>query len=138
MLGIKLFQQATEKRYIHINVTENWLWSTRVTPAPSIDTLIINLNLKLVWQLSLLRLVTSDPIVKSELLNECVSSIFQTDNNIIIAPGPKQLPILSIDPVFTIAKVKTLMRKLNPKSAGGSNGIPPIFLKTVNTHCLHR
>ena len=58
--------------------------------------------------------VTSDPIVKAELLNEYFSSIFQTDNN-IIPPSPQQLPILSIDPVFTIAKVKTLMRNFGSK-----------------------
>ena len=57
MLGIKLIQLVTEKLYIHLNVTENWLWSTLVTPAPSIDTLILNLNLKLVGLLSLLHLV---------------------------------------------------------------------------------
>ena len=28
MLGIKLLRLATEKLYIHLNVTENWLWST--------------------------------------------------------------------------------------------------------------
>ena len=77
--------------------------------------------------------VTSDSIVKVELLNEYFSSIFKTDNNIIIALGPQQLPILSVDPVFTIAKVKTRMCQLDPKSAGGPDGVPPIFLKS----CQH-
>ena len=72
------------------------------------------------------------PIVQPELLNEYFFSIFQTDNS-IIPPGPQQLPILSIDPVFTITKVKTLMRKLDPKSAEASDGFPPIFLK----NCEH-
>ena len=72
--------------------------------------------------------VTSDPIVKSELRNEYLSSIFQTDNN-IIPPSLQQLPVLSIDPVFTIAKVKTRMRKCDPKSSGGPDDIPSIFLK---------
>ena len=57
MLDIKLLQLAIEQLCIHLNVTENWLWSTRVTPAPFIDTQILNLNLKLVWLLSLLHLV---------------------------------------------------------------------------------
>ena len=57
MFGIKLLRPATEKIYIHLNVREYWLWSTRVTPAPSIDTLILNLNLKLVWHLPLSHLV---------------------------------------------------------------------------------
>ena len=76
--------------------------------------------------------VTSDPIVKAELLNKYFPSIFQTNNN-TISPSPQQLPILSIDPVFTIAEVKTRMRKFDPKSAGGLDGVPPIFLK----RCQH-
>ena len=72
--------------------------------------------------------VTSYPIVKADLLNEYFSSIFQTDNN-IIPPSPQQLPILSINPVFTIVKVKIRMHKLDPKSVGGLDGVPPIFLK---------
>ena len=57
MLGIKLLQLAIEKLYIHLNVTENWPWSTCVTPVPFIDTQILNVNLKLVSLLSLLHLV---------------------------------------------------------------------------------
>ena len=73
--------------------------------------------------------VTSDAIVNAELLNEYVSSIFQTDNN-IIPPSPQQQ-------VFTIAKVKTLMRKLNPKSAAVRTVFLLYFLKAVNTHYPH-
>ena len=49
--------------------------------------------------------------------------------NNIIQPSPQQLLILSISSVFTIAKVQTLMRTLDPKSAGGPH-VPPIFLKS--------
>ena len=76
--------------------------------------------------------VTSYPIVNAELLNEYYSSIFQTDNN-ISPPSHQQLPVLPIDPIFTIAEVKTRMRKLGPKSAGGPDGVPHIFLK----RCQH-
>ena len=92
------------------------------------------LKVKLVWYLSLLHLVMLHQILllKLSYLLNIFSSIFPTDNN-TIPPGPQQLPILSIDPVFTIAKVKTLMHKLDPQSARGPNGVPPIFLKS----CKH-
>ena len=75
--------------------------------------------------------VSSDPTVKAELLNDYFSSSFQIDNN-VIPNCPPPLPTLSFEPRFTIAKVKTLMRKLNPKSAVGPDGFHPIFFKNCN------
>ena len=70
--------------------------------------------------------VSSDPTVKAELLNDYFSSTFQIDNN-VIPNCPPPLPTLSFEPRFTIAKVKTLMRKLNSKSTGGPDGFHLIF-----------
>ena len=75
--------------------------------------------------------VSSDPIVKAELLNDYFSSTFQIVNN-VIPNWPHSLPTLSFEPRFTIAKVKTLMRKLNSKSAGRPDGFHPIFFKNCN------
>ena len=72
--------------------------------------------------------VSSDPTVKAELLNDYFSFIFQIDNN-AVPNCPPPLLTLSFEPGFTIAKVKTLMRKLNPKSAGGPDGFHPISFK---------
>ena len=116
MLGIKLVQLATEKLYIHLNVvTENLLWPTRITPVHSIDTLILNFNLNVTPHIIPSGDVTSDPMVKAELLNKYFSSIFHSDNN-INPSSPQPLPV-SIDPVFITTKVKTLICKLYPKSA---------------------
>ena len=70
--------------------------------------------------------VSSEPTVKAELLNDYFSFTFQIDNN-AIPNCPPPLPTLSFEPRFTIAKVKTLMRKLNSKSAGEPNDFHPIF-----------
>ena len=75
--------------------------------------------------------VSSNPTVKAELLNDYFSSTFQIDN------CPPPLPTLSFEPRFTIAKVKTLMRKLNPNRAGGSDGFHPIFFKNCNESLSH-
>ena len=74
---------------------------------------------------------SSDPTVKAELLNDYFSSTFQIDSN-AIPNCPPPLPTLSFVPGFTIAKVKTLLRKLNPKRAGGPDGFHPIFFKNCN------
>ena len=130
MLGIKLLQVATEYLYIHLNVTA-------LVNSSNTGAFYRYANSKLKSKVSVASLITSsgnvtlDPIVKAQLLKEYVSFIFQTDNN--IPPSPQQFPILSIDPVFTIAKVKTRLRKLHPKSSGGPDGVPLIFLKS----CLH-
>ena len=75
--------------------------------------------------------VSSDPTVKAELLNDYFSSTFQIDNN-VIPNCPHPLPTLSFEPRFIIAKVKTLMGKLNSKSAGRPDGFHPIFFKNCN------
>ena len=75
--------------------------------------------------------MSSNPTVKAELLNDYFSSTFQIDNN-VIPNCPPPLPTLSFEPGFTIAKVKTLMRKLNPKSAGEPDGFHPISFKNCN------
>ena len=75
--------------------------------------------------------VSSDSTVKAELLNDYFSSTFQIDNN-AIPNCPPPLPTLSFEPRFTIAKVKTLMRKLNSKIAGGPDDFHPIFFKNCN------
>ena len=56
---------------------------------------------------------------------------FQIDNN-AIPNCPPPLPTLPFEPRFTIAKVKTLLRKLNPKSAGGPDRFHSIFFKNFN------
>ena len=72
--------------------------------------------------------VSSDPTVKAELLNDYFSSTFQIDNK-VIPNCPPPLPTLSFEPRFTIAKVKTLMRKLNSKSAGDRMAFILSFLR---------
>ena len=144
MADIKLLQLATKNLYIYFNVTENWLWSTQVRSAPSIDLYDTNYKLKSKVNVSPLVTpssdVTSDPIVKlHELLYQKCPSIF-FKSIITSSPQAPTTPcaISRVDPVFTIAKVKTFMRKLDLKSGGGPDGFSCISQKVVNTQYIIR
>jgi len=75
--------------------------------------------------------VTVEPDVKARLLSDFFQTLFTRDNGSVPAaadlPGasPSGLSHISFTPNF----VRRIINKLKLKSAGGPDGIPPIFLK---------
>ena len=134
MLGIKLLQLVTEKLCIHLNVTENWPWPTRVTLTPFIDTQILNLNLKLVWFLSLPHLVMLLQILSLKL--SYLTNMFPLFFN-NIPPSSQQLPVLSIDPVLQLQKLKLVCASWTQSQPAVRTVYLLYSLKAVNTHYPH-
>ena len=97
-------------------------------------------NSKLKSRISVAPLITpsgdviSDPIVKAEQRNEYFSSIFQTDDS-IIPPSHQQLPILSIESVFTIAKLELVYASWTQSHPAVRTMSLIYLLKAVNTLC---
>jgi len=72
---------------------------------------------------------TIDPQVKAALLSQYFQSQFTTDNNALpgIQPRSKDAGISSI--VFSPLVITRIIKKLNNRSAGGPDDIPPAFFK---------
>lgn len=70
---------------------------------------------------------TIDPQVKAELLANYFQSQFTLDNHILPRMQPRcgTANISSI--VFTPVLISRIIKKLNARSAGGPDGIPPVF-----------
>ena len=80
---------------------------------------------------------TIDPQVKAHLLSEYFQSQFTTDNLKL----PSTIPCTT-DPgissiIFSPILVKRIINKLNARSAGGPDGIPPVFFKNACSSVCH-
>ncbi len=75
--------------------------------------------------------VTVDPEVKAKLLSDFFQTLFTHDKGSV--PDAANLPTASPSGlshiIFTPNLVRRIINKLKQKSAGGPDGIPPIFLK---------
>jgi len=74
--------------------------------------------------------VTTNPIVKAELLQSVFVSKYTVDNNVI--PPLPQVPVSNklSHIVFSPPLIKRVIRKMRAKAKGGPDAIPPIFYKT--------
>jgi len=74
-------------------------------------------------------LISTNPVVKAELLQSVFASKFTADNT--INPPPLQVPgtdkLAHI--VFSPPLIKRVIRKMRAKAKGGPDAIPPIFYK---------
>jgi hypothetical protein len=81
---------------------------------------------------------TIDPEVKASLLSQYFQSQFTTDNHILPDMQPPSAIITGISSnIFTPSLVSGIIRKLNARSAGGPDGIPPSFLKKACASLSH-
>ena len=74
----------------------------------------------------------SDPVTQANCFNDFFSSVFTLDNNImpdIKSRVPDNVSLNGIN--FTTAGVLKILKKLNEKSAGGPDLLPPILLKNI-------
>jgi hypothetical protein len=72
---------------------------------------------------------TIDPQVKAELLSKYFQSQFTTDNNVQPGMQPRIVNSSISSVTFTPVLIKRIISKLNARSAGGPDGIPPSFFK---------
>ena len=74
--------------------------------------------------------ITTNPVVKAELLQSVFSSKFTTDNNIIppITPVPGSGKMSHV--VFSPPLIKRVIRKMRTNAKAGPDAIPPKFYKT--------
>jgi len=76
--------------------------------------------------------LTIDPQTKANLLSEFFSSTFIVDDGVIpVAPVRTSATLDNV--FFSQQNIFKVLGKLKANSAGGPDGIPPIFLKTVRS-----
>ena len=81
---------------------------------------------------------TIDPLVKAHLLSTFFQSQFAIDNlKIPYTPPCNTHPGIS-SIIFSPTLVKRIINKLNVRSAGGPDGIPPAFFKNACSSLCHR
>jgi len=80
--------------------------------------------------------LTNDPAAKATAINDYLSSVYTVDNGTIPPPPPQPTTSTPDSPrpdlthvQFTSQNVYNYIRKLNSKSSGGPDHIPPVFLK---------
>lgn len=79
---------------------------------------------------------TIDPHVKAELLSKFFQTQFTTDNKTQPSMHPRTTDAGISEITFTPLLVSRIIKKLNAQSAGGPDGIPPVFFKhTSNAIC---
>ena len=76
--------------------------------------------------------IVSDSFDRANCFNDYFASVFTVDNNItphIVSRVPEHVSLNNIN--FSHTTVYNILRKLNPKSSGGPDHIPPILLKNI-------
>ena len=77
----------------------------------------------------------SDPVTQANCFNDFFSSVFTLDNNIMPAIIPRVPDNVSLNSInFTTPGVFKILKKLNEKSAGGPDLLPPMYF--TQKHCL--
>ena len=76
----------------------------------------------------------TDPTHRAELLNSTFKNYFTLDNNIIPPLAPFSTSSQNLSNIyFNPFSVERAIKNLKIKSAGGPDGIPPVFLKMCST-----
>ena len=76
--------------------------------------------------------VICDPVERANSFNDFFASVFMVDNNISPHMDSRVPENVSLNYItFTRAGVLKILKKLNAKSAGGPDHIPPILLKNI-------
>jgi Reverse transcriptase (RNA-dependent DNA polymerase) len=74
--------------------------------------------------------LSTDPIVKTELLQSVFSSAFTADNGFILPLSTSTSPPTKLSTIiFTPTLVKRVINGINGKAKGGPDDIPPLFYK---------
>ena len=74
----------------------------------------------------------SDPFTQANHFNDFFESVFTVDNGIVPDIKQRSPENVSISNVrFTVSGVLKMLKRLNVKSAGGLDLLPPILLKNI-------